>query len=859
MMSDWAVIKFGGTSVSTRDNWDNITQIVQERLKQAKRVVIVCSALTKISKLLDQLISSALTGSAGAILFEIKRRYVDLAVALQQSPSLTDMMMQQLKQLVSGIELVQEASPRTRAQVLAFGELILTTLGHAFLNAQGIETDWYDIRQGLIAYDDYQQTTKHYLSAACDAKPDPHLTSQLDALKAPVIITQGFIASDPAGDTVLFGWGGSDISAAYIAAKLQAAQCEIWTDVPGIYTANPHQIPQARLLKQLDYDEAQEIAAMGAKVLHPKTIPPLREAAIPIRIGCTQRPEQKGTFIAADYETQGLRIKSILTKYHITLITIETLSMWRQSGFMASVFNCFKQHDISIDLITTSESTVTVSLDNQEQLVDDQRVHRLMRDLNEFSEARVIAPCAQVTLVGRHMRATLHQFGPVFEVFESQQIHLLSQSANDLNLSFIVNEDQAEKIAKKLHTLLIEHNPESYYYSKSWQEDFVKQEQQQIPWWAERADTLLEIAAKKSPCYVYDQATCEIAAKKLLACQNINRIFFAMKANSNPQVLQTFHDLGIGFECVSLGEIERILKLFPKISRDRILFTPNFAPKSEYEAAFQYGAHVTIDALYPLQNWSDVFKNRSVLVRIDPGVGLGHHRYVCTGGNESKFGIPQSSLPELVQLVQNNHIHVFGLHAHHGSGILQSHVWQTTAELLTSLLSYFPNIEVVNLGGGLGVVERPGQQPLNTVAVDESLAIIKQKYPKLQFWLEPGRFLVANAGVLLAKVTQLKQKGDTHFIGIETGMNSLIRPSLYGAYHEIVNLSHLNETPDQVSHIVGPICESGDTLGFSRYLPQTCEGDILLIANAGAYSYSMSSHYNLREPAVETMIKKELV
>lgn len=858
-MSDWAVIKFGGTSVSTRDNWNNITQIVQERLKQGKRVVIVCSALTKISKLLDQLISAALTGSAATICEDIRQRYADLATALGQDASLTDRMISELKQLVNGIELVREATPRTRAQVLAFGELILTKLGYAFLNAQGIETDWYDIRRGLIADNDRQQSTKHYLSATCDAKPDPHLLQQLRALNNPVVITQGFIASDQAGDTVLFGWGGSDISAAYIAAKLQAAQCEIWTDVPGIYTANPHQIPQARLLKQLDYDEAQEIAAMGAKVLHPKTIPPLREALIPIRIGCTQRPEQKGTLITSDYEAQGLRIKSILTKYHITLITIETLLMWRQSGFMASVFNCFKEHDISIDLITTSESSITVSLDNQEQFVDDKRVERLLRDLNEFSQARVIAPCAQVTLVGRHMRAALHQFGPVFEVFESQQIHLLSQSANDLNLSFIVNEDQAEKIAKKLHTLLVEHNPESYYYSKSWQEDFVEQEQQQAPWWVARADTLLEIAKKKSPCYVYDQETCEIAAKKLLACKNFNSVFFAMKANSNPQVLKTFYDLGIGFECVSLGEIELILAIFPKISRDRILFTPNFAPRAEYEAAFKYGVHVTIDALYPLENWPEVFKNRSVLLRIDPGVGLGHHRYVCTGGNESKFGIPQSSLPELVQIVQKNHIDVFGLHAHHGSGILQSYVWQTTAELLTSLLFYFPSIKVINLGGGLGVVERPGQQPLDTVAVDKSLAVIKQKHPQLQFWLEPGRFLVAHAGVLLARVTQLKQKGDTHFIGIETGMNSLIRPSLYGAYHEIVNLTRLDDTPNKVSHVVGPICESGDTLGFSRYLPETKEGDILLIANAGAYSYSMSSRYNLREPAAEMMVEKELV
>jgi diaminopimelate decarboxylase/aspartate kinase len=151
----------------------------------------------------------------------------------------------------------------------------------------------------------------------------------------------------------------------------------------------------------------------------------------------------------------------------------------------------------------------------------------------------------------------------------------------------------------------------------------------------------------------------------------------------------------------------------------------------------------------------------------------------------------------------------------------------------------------------LGVVEKPGQQPLDLAALNNALAAVKSRYPHLEFWLEPGRYFVSESGVILAKVTQSKEKGKVHFIGIETGMNSLIRPALYGAYHEIVNLSRLGEEKTGFAHIVGPICESGDTLGYDRMLPDTKEGDILLIANAGAYGHCMSSRYNLREPAQE--------
>ena len=310
----------------------------------------------------------------------------------------------------------------------------------------------------------------------------------------------------------------------------------------------------------------------------------------------------------------------------------------------------------------------------------------------------------------------------------------------------------------------------------------------------------------------------------------------------------------MGFECVSIQELDRILGLFPNIDRKRILFTPNFAPKAEYEYALNIGCHITIDSLYPLEHWPHLLKNRDVIVRIDPGTGAGHHKHVSTAGNESKFGITQDDLAQVVALTKKNHIHVVGLHAHSGSGILTPELWQQTASMLASLTEYFPEVKYINLGGGLGIVEKPGQQPLDFANLDALLMAVKSRYPHLELWLEPGRFFVAESGVILAKVTQCKEKGKVKFIGIETGMNSLIRPSLYGAYHEIVNLSRLYEEKAGFSHIVGPICESGDTLGYDRLLPVTEEGDVLLIANAGAYGRCMSSHYNLRPPAEEIVL-----
>ncbi|HEY0232908.1 MAG TPA: bifunctional aspartate kinase/diaminopimelate decarboxylase, partial [Dokdonella sp.] len=197
---------------------------------------------------------------------------------------------------------------------------------------------------------------------------------------------------------------------------------------------------------------------------------------------------------------------------------------------------------------------------------------------------------------------------------------------------------------------------------------------------------------------------------------------------------------------------------------------------------------------------------------------------------------------------------IVGLHAHLGSGILDATHWRSVYAQLASLAEGFSRIESLDIGGGLGVPSRPDEVPLDLPALSAALTEVKSAYPQFQLWLEPGRFLVADAGVLLARVTQVKRKGNVHYVGIDAGMNSLIRPALYEAWHEIVNLSRLHEPADTMVQVVGPICESGDVLGTNRRLPACREGDVILIAQAGAYGAVMASRYNLREPAAEIVL-----
>jgi diaminopimelate decarboxylase/aspartate kinase len=856
--SSWIVLKFGGTSVSSLETWRNIAAVVRARRSSAARVLVVHSALSGITDRLEKLLAAALGGAHEAVLASIEERHRALAeeLGIGVSAQLEDYFAV-LRQMSSGIALMSEVSDRTRARVLASGELMATELGARFLNSEGIEASWWDVRSGLKAQLRPAASARaNFLSATCDFAPDPALQRQLAAC-AGVIVTQGFIAGDAGGDTVLLGRGGSDTSAAYLAAKLAAQQLEIWTDVPGMFSANPRHTPQARLLRSLHYDEAQEIASSGAKVLHPRCILPAKSQQIPIVVYATQCPQIEGTHISADGGDGAAQVKAVCLKKGITLVSLDSPGMWHEVGFLADAFQVFKRHGLSVDLVSTSETNVTVSLDPAANSLDPQVIEKLTADLSQLCRAQVIGPCASVSLVGRNIRAILHQLGEAFELFAEQRIYLLSQAANDLNFTFVVDENQGDRLVNELHERLIETVREGSILGPTWQQLFAPPAAALTPtpvWWRTQRAALLALAARHDCAYVYDLNTVRAAAAALRGLKSVDRVLYAMKANPNAHILRLLAAEGLGFECVSPGEIEHLLESVPDLDRERIQFTPNFAARAEYAWALEQQILLTIDNLYVLRNWGELFRGRRVFIRIDTGTGRGHHHHVRTAGAHAKFGVPLAEIDELAQLAERHGVSVVGLHAHSGSGIFDADNWAQVASRLLDLAQRFPQLATVDVGGGLGVPDGHDQPALDLAQLDTALLAVRQNRPGIALWIEPGRYLVAAAGALIARVTQTKSKDEVHYLGIATGMNSLIRPALYGAWHEIVNLTRLDEPATEIVNVVGPICESADFLGHDRLLPPSCEGDVLLIANAGAYGHAMSSRYNLRQPAQEFVL-----
>lgn len=856
----WVVLKFGGTSVSSAANWHNIAGVVRARIASSFRPVIVHSALSGITDRLESLLAAATAGLHVGILEQIEARHLELAqnLGVPVSPQF-ESFMQELRQTADLLARGSPLSDGLRARVMSMGELLATTVGATFLNAQGLDTLWADARRVLRADSRPGATLKSsLLSATCDYAPDLALQSEWQASNQ-VVITQGFIAANDAGETVLLGRGGSDTSGAYFAAKLGAARLEIWTDVPGLFSANPRAVPTARLLRALHYDEAQEIASNGAKVLHPRCIMPVRQYKIPLHVYATQAPGLEGTIVSANVAGSAAQLKAIAIKKGITLVSMDSPGMWHQVGFLADAFQIFKQEGLSVDLVSTSETNVTVSLDPTANTLDAAALERLTSSLSELCRVEILGPCASLSLLGHNIRGILHELGSAFELFQDQKIYLVTQAANDLNFTFVIDESQGDRLVQQLHERLIQGIGSDKVLGPTWQQLFSEQPRavQAANWWENetKRNRLLEIAARESAAFVYDAATLNEAIAAVLRVRAVKRWAYAMKANWHPRILRRVYAAGLILECVSQGELEHAFASVPGLESERVLFTPNFAPRNEYEYGFAKGVRVTLDNLYPLKAWPELFRGKEIFLRIDPGFGRGHHSHVRTAGAHSKFGVPLQEVDEFAALALRAQARVTGLHAHTGSGIFDVANWTETGSLLAGLAARFPEVTIVDLGGGIGVPEQLGHGDIDLSALDRGVAVLAQEFPHIEFWMEPGRFLVAKSGVLVAVVTQLKGKGDVQYVGIATGMNSLIRPALYGAHHDIRNLTRLEEPMSHPVNVVGPICESADQLGVDRWLPQTREGDVLLIATCGAYGYAMASHYNLRPPAAEFFIE----
>ncbi len=835
------VLKFGGTSVSNLSRWQQILTIVQQRLKQGLRVIIVHSAKSGITNLLEKFAQNL----DAALITEIKTSLHQLAKELNVKA-----------QINTQIDKLHQFSQKDTldayeiAQVLSFGELMTSLIAYDYLSTQ-LTLEKLNPKNIFISHtDDNRALATRILSAKCHIKPIE--------LESQCAIMPGFIAADTKGNTVVLGRGGSDTSACSLAVAVNAKRVEIWTDVHGIFSANPHVVPTACLIEKIGYEEAREIAASGGKVLHPRCILPAEQNNIPIHIYNTQDAKAHGTIIKKGYESTSPRVRAINVRHKITLVSMDSMNMWHQAGFMGKIFAVYEKLGLSIDIVVTAQTNVTISLDIADNIISPIILEELHQMLSEFCEVKIIKNCSAVTLVGYRMRALLGEIAPIISSFAEQRIYLTSQSSNDLNTSIVVDEDQADKLQIALHDGLIATHGNQYGFGATWEQLITKQGQKmnkKPTWWQENKDKLIALAQQNSPCYVYHLDTIVYQINQLKKLTSIDKMFFAMKSNSNPEVLKTIHANGVGLEMVSPGEINRVENTLSGIQKDDLLFTPNFAPIQEYQLALDKGLHVTIDNKFILEQYPDVFANQSLILRLDPGHGSGHHKYVRTAGEHSKFGIHHSELVEIKQFCDQHNITIKGLHSHAGSGILEHQNWDRILAYLTEQMQIFTDVTIINMGGGYGITENPYEKGLDMLKLNAIISRYKKQFPKVQFWMEPGRYLVANAGVLLAKVTQTKVKGNSGYIGLETGMNSLIRPALYSAWHNIVNLSKSDKTPEITATIVGPMCETGDILGVDRKLPQTDAGDVFLIANSGAYGFSMASRYNLREPAQEIIFE----
>ena len=471
MALPWLVMKFGGTSVSTAERWRNVAALVKQRQQEGYRVVLVHSALAGVSNLLLTLLDAASSDQQAPILSELEKRHDELAGSLGVGSAATcSELLTELAGITDGIQRSGQCPPQIHARVLSFGELASTRIGAAYLESCGIPVGWRDARKLLLAKPDSERHRRaHYLSARCDVEFDPALAAELDS-DMPVIVTQGFIASDVEGNTVLLGRGGSDTSASCLAAKIAAERLEIWTDVHGMFSADPRVANSARLIRTLRYDEAQEIASAGGAVLHPRCVTPVRKASIPMFVGNTADADSMGTLISDLPDSDVAQLKAICCRSGLTLISMQSIDMWQKVGFLAEVFDAFRRHGVCVDLVATSESNVTASIDTDGDAVDTATVRGLVADLGALCKVTVIPDCTAVSLVGRNISGVLHTIGPAMSAFEGEKMHLVSQAANGLNLTFVVDTDEANSLVAELHSLLIDEFADDRIFGPTWLE-----------------------------------------------------------------------------------------------------------------------------------------------------------------------------------------------------------------------------------------------------------------------------------------------------------------------------------------------------------------------------------------------------
>ena len=372
------------------------------------------------------------------------------------------------------------------------------------------------------------------------------------------------------------------------------------------------------------------------------------------------------------------------------------------------------------------------------------------------------------------------------------------------------------------------------------------------------ANALLEITKEfDAPLYVYDAHKIESQFKRLSsAFSGVGklRLNYAAKALSNIAVLRLMNKLGAGLDTVSIQEVK--LGLMAGFRPESIIFTPNGVSLEEIEEAAALGVQINIDNLSILEQFGNKFPNIPVCIRINPHVMAGGNSNISVGHIDSKFGISIHQIPHLLRIVELTKMNINGIHMHTGSDILDIDVFLYASEILFDTAKNFENLEFIDFGSGFKVPYKAGDIETNIEELGKKLTTrfnqFCEEYGKeLTLAFEPGKFLVSEAGYFLAKVNVVKQTTSTVFASVDSGFNHLIRPMLYGASHEIINISNPTGRERYYS-VVGYICET-DTFGSNRRINEISEGDILCFKNAGAYYFTMASNYNSRYRPAEVL------
>ena len=361
-----------------------------------------------------------------------------------------------------------------------------------------------------------------------------------------------------------------------------------------------------------------------------------------------------------------------------------------------------------------------------------------------------------------------------------------------------------------------------------------------------------------SPLYVYDGA---IIRRQYRALRDAiaypdTRFFYACKANRNHELLKILREEGCGLEAVSHDEVSAGLRAGFKPGN--IVYTCSFVTKDELQFVVDAGVMINIDSLTQLRWFGEINPGGKVSLRLNQGIGAGHHEHTITGGPDSKFGIDITQVDEAKRIAAEHNVRIVGIHQHIGSHILEPETFMLAIRTLLQTARQFDGLEFLDFGGGFGVAYRETDEPLDLpklgAMITAEVETFTKEYRHIQIRFEPGRFLVAESGVLLATVTDVKETPHHTFVGLNTGFNHLIRPMMYGSYHQIVNASNPGGKTSKV-WLVGNICESGDIFAKDRDLQESKPGDTVAILGTGAYGYSMSFFYNGRKLPEEVLVE----